>query len=80
MGVVKTFEDLLVWQKGHALVLEIYELTKSYPKDELYSLTQQMKRCVISVPNNIAEGFGRYTTKDYIHFLIQSRGSLYELE
>lgn len=77
--MVSKFQDLHVWQKAHQLVLNIYELTKSFPKDEKFRITEQLLRAVISIPTNIAEGFGRYTTKDYIKFLIIARGSVSEV-
>ena len=76
---IESFKDLIVWQKGIELVNEIYKVTKHFPKDELYGLTSQARRAAISVPANIAEGWGRGTTKNYIQFLEISRGSLYEL-
>ena len=77
---IKTYRDLVVWQKSMALVTEIYKATKSFPKDEIYSLISQMRRCAISIPSNIAEGFGRKSTNDYIRFLNITMGSLYELQ
>lgn len=62
------------------LVTEIYELTKTLPEDERFGLTSQMRRCSVSIPSNIAEGWGRLSRKNYIQFLRVSRGSLYELE
>ena len=72
--------DLNVWMESRKLVKSVYELTASFPKDELYSLTNQIRRSAVSVPSNIAEGCGRRTSKETIHFLYISRGSLYELE
>jgi len=77
---VKTYRDLVVWQKSMALVTEIYKQTKSFPKDETYGLTSQMRRCAVSIPSNIAEGYGRNSTMDYIRFLRVAAGSLYELQ
>ncbi|MBS2097161.1 four helix bundle protein [Carboxylicivirga linearis] len=77
---MKTYRDLIVWQKGMDLVEDTYKLTKHFPAEELYCLTQQVRRCVISIPSNIAEGYGRNHTKDYIRFLQISSGSLYELQ
>ena len=76
---IESFKDLIVWQKGIELVNEIYKVTKHFPKEELFGLTSQARRAAISVPANIAEGWGRGTTKNYIQFLEISRGSLYEL-
>ncbi len=76
---IESFKDLLVWQKGIELVNDIYKITKRFPKEELYCLTSQIRRSAISVPANIAEGWGRGTTKNYIQFLEISRGSLFEL-
>ncbi|MCH5719143.1 four helix bundle protein [Niabella hibiscisoli] len=74
------YKNLEVWKKSMELVREIYLLTKTYPKEELYALTSQTKRAAVSVPANIAEGSGRNYKKDTIQFLHISRGSLYELE
>ncbi|MEA2038500.1 MAG: four helix bundle protein [Thermodesulfobacteriota bacterium] len=78
--MVKTYRDLVVWQKSMVLVTEVYEISKEFPKDELYGLTSQIRRCAISLPSNIAEGYGRNSTNDYIHFLRIASGSLYELQ
>ena len=77
---IKTYRDLLVWQKAMALVTEVYRLSKSFPTDEVYGLTAQIRRCAISIPSNIAEGYGRKATSDYIRFLRIGIGSLYELQ
>jgi four helix bundle protein len=71
---------LLIWQKGIEITEKVYLLTKSFPSEEIYSLTNQIKRATVSIPSNIAEGFGRNSTKSYVNFLKISRGSLYELE
>lgn len=76
---VESFKDLIVWKKGIELVNDIYKVTKKIPKEELYGLTSQIRRAAISIPANIAEGWGRGTTKNYIQFLEISRGSLFEL-
>jgi four helix bundle protein len=76
---IESFKDLLIWQKGIELVNNIYKATKNFPKEELYCLTSQIRRAAISIPANIAEGWGRGTTKNYIQFLEISRGSLFEL-
>jgi four helix bundle protein len=80
MSEVKSYKDLLIWQKGIELTEKVYQLVKSFPNEELYALTSQIKRCTISIPSNIAEGYGRKTTKNYIQFLRISIGSLFELE
>ena len=80
MSSIKSYKDLLIWQKGIELTEKVYLLVKSFPSEEIYSLTSQIKRCVISIPSNISEGYGRNSTKNYIQFLRISRGSLYELE
>ena len=77
---VKTYRDLVVWQKSMQLVTDVYSLTKSLPKDEVYGLTSQARRCSISIPSNIAEGYGRKSTNDYCRFLQIAIGSLYELQ
>ena len=80
MGEIKSYKDLLIWQKGIKIVILVYKLVKVFPKEELYALTSQIKRASVSIPSNIAEGFGRNTDKSFSHFLDISRGSLYELE
>jgi four helix bundle protein len=78
--MTETFRNLVAWQKAKTLAKDIYVVTRGFPKEEVYGLTIQMRRAAISVPSNIAEGKGRNTRKDYCHFLMQARGSLYELE
>lgn len=80
MSSIKSYKDLLIWQKGVEIVVSTYKLTKTFPQDELYALTSQIKRAAISIPSNIAEGYGRNTDKSFSHFIDISRGSLYELE
>ena len=77
---VMEYKDLDVWNNARSLVNEVYLITKIFPKEELYGLTSQMRRCAVSIPSNIAEGCGRRTSADTIQFLHISRGSLYELE
>lgn len=77
---IKSYKDLVVWQKSMELVLAIYELTEEFPKTEMYGLSSQMRRAAISIPSNIAEGKMRGTRKDYRSFLINSFGSGSELE
>jgi len=78
--MVKDYKELEVWQKGILLVLKVYELTKVFPKEERYALTDQIKRAAVSIPSNIAEGASRNTTKEFIQFLYIARGSASELE
>lgn len=80
MSEIKTYKDLIVWQKSIALVSDVYKLVRSFPDDEKYGLSSQIKRSSVSVPSNIAEGYGRSSRKNYIQFLRISRGSLFELE
>lgn len=77
---IKSFTDLKVWQEGHQLVLLVYKLTKSFPKEETYSLIDQMRRAVSSFTANVAEGFGRQTYKEKVHFYYLAQGSLIELK
>jgi four helix bundle protein len=74
------FRELLVWRQAMDLARDCYFLTKSFPKEELYGLTSQIRRAAVSVPANIAEGNGRGTRKDYVSFLRIAQGSLRELE
>lgn len=76
----KGFKDLIVWQKAFLLVKEIYQMTKMFPKDELYSLSQQLRRAAVAIPSNIAEGYGRQHDKEYRQFLSIAYASLCELE
>lgn len=80
MAEYKTYKELDVWVKSRAFVKEIYLSTKDFPKDELYGLVSQMRRSAISIPSNIAEGYGRQYKKESIQFFHIARGSLYELE
>jgi four helix bundle protein len=80
METIKHFKELKVWQKGIEIVKDIYEITKHFPKEEMYGLTSQMRRSAISIPSNIAEGFKRYHTKEYKQFLYIALGSIAELE
>src|SRR5687767_2932557 len=73
------FEDLIVWQKAHALVLRVYKVTKTYPKDELFGLTSQMRRSAVSVPANIAEGFSKKGRPDKARIFNIAQASLEEL-
>ena len=78
--LVKSYKDLTVWKRAMELVKEIYELSEQFPKEELYGMTQQMRRAVVSIPSCIAEGYLRRHKKEYSHFLSISLGSAAELE
>ena len=78
--IMNSYRDLLIWQRGMALVTYVYSLTKLFPKDEQYSITSQIRRSAVSIPSNIAEGFGGHHKQDYLRFLEIARGSLYELQ
>ena len=77
--MIKKFQDLIVWDKAHALVLAVYKLTAGFPQEERFGLVPQMRRAAVYVPANIAEGFKRRTKPDKIHFYNISQGSLEEL-
>lgn len=68
MEKTRTFQDLIVWQKGHKFVLEVYKISKAFPKEEIYGLTSQFRRAAISITANIAEGFKRISTKEKLRF------------
>ncbi len=76
----QNYKNLIVWQKGMLLAKQVYILTDLLPEKELYSLSNQMRRAAISIPSNIAEGHGRNSNAEYIHFLSIARGSVSELE
>lgn len=77
---IKSYKELIVWQKSIDLVKEVYILTKYFPADEIYGLTLQIKRAAVSIPSNIAEGYGRRSTKSYAQFYSIAYGSALELE
>lgn len=77
---ITSFKDLIAWQEGHKLVLYIYKLTTEFPKTETFSLIDQMRRAVVSITSNLAEGFGRNTYKDKLQFYYIAKGSLIEIE
>ena len=77
---MKSFRDLLIWQKAMHLVTKIYSETNSFPREELFGLTSQVRRCTISIPSNIAEGFGRETNKEFSRFLNIAISSLFEFQ
>lgn len=76
----QTFRDVKAWQKAYDLTLAVYEIVKIFPKDELYGLTSQIKRAAVSVPSNIAEGFGRRSGREKDQFYSIAHGSLTEVE
>lgn len=77
---IKTYRDLIVWQKAKRLVTEVYRISRRIPAFEIYGLTSQMRRCAVSIPSNIAEGYGRRSANDYIRFAQIAAASLYELQ
>ena len=77
---MKTHKDLLVWQKSIAFVTSVYQLTRSFPKEEQFCIINQIRRAAVSIPSNIAEGSARKTTNEYSHFLHIALGSTAELE
>ena len=77
---IKSFTDLEAWKEGHKLVIMIYKTVKKFPKEELFCLTSQLKRAVISNTSNLAEGFSRSSYKDKVHFYIMALGSLTETQ
>lgn len=77
---IRNYRDLVVWQRAMDLVEMIYRLSRSFPKDEIYGLAAQLRKAAVSVPANIAEGRGRHTTREFLHFLSIAAGSLTELE
>jgi four helix bundle protein len=77
---IRSYRDLIAWQKAMALARRVYGATKLFPKDELYGLCQQLRKGAVSVPSNIAEGYGRGSRRDYVSFLRTARASLYEVE
>ena len=80
MNEIKSYQDLMAWQTARSLVKRIYQATATFPAQEIHGLTNQVRRAAVSVPSNIAEGYGRGTRKDYVRFLQNARGSLYEVE
>jgi len=78
--MLKNYKELVVWQKSYRLCLGIYKITKKYPQGERYGLISKMRRAALSIVSNIAEGYGRKTTKEYIRFLYIAYGSTCELE
>lgn len=77
---IKSYKDLAVWQKAMVLVGEVYKISQTFPQTEVFTLTSQLRRAAISIPSNIAEGYGRNMTREYQQFLRIARGSLLEVE
>ncbi len=77
---ISSFTDLVVWQEAHKLVVEVYKVTKTFPKEEVFGLTSQMRRAAVSITSNISEGFGRQSQKEKTQFYSFSRSSLLELQ
>lgn len=77
---VKSYKELMVWQKGIEIANKVYEITEKYPKKEIYGLAAHCRKSAVSIPSNIAEGFSRQHTKEYVQFLYISLGSCSELE
>ncbi|MCB9195013.1 MAG: four helix bundle protein [Flavobacteriales bacterium] len=80
MKVGQSYQDLVIWQKAVDLTTDVYKTTELFPEEEKFSLIQQIKRSAISIPSNIAEGWGRSTDKSFGHFLSIAKGSLFELQ
>lgn len=80
MSEIKTYKDLIVWQKSVLLVKLIYSLTVDFPEDERFGIINQLRRAVVSIASNIAEGFGRKTQKERLHFYVIAYGSALEIE
>jgi four helix bundle protein len=79
-GAIRTYRDLIAWQKAFALGLSVYRVTAGFPEHERFGLTVQLRRGAVSVASNIAEGYGRESTIDYVRFLRIARGALYEVD
>ena len=76
---IQQFTDLIVWQKAHGVVLSVYQLTKKFPAEEVFGLSAQLRRAAVSITSNIAEGFGRMSAKEKVHFYLFAYGSLLEI-
>ena len=79
MATIKTYRDLEVWQKAMSFVEDVYKAVRTFPREEQYGLADQIRRAAVSIPSNIAEGFGRDSNAEFLRFLSISRGSLYEV-
>ena len=80
MSKINSFKDLLVWQKAIQIAVEVYKVTKDFPSEEIFGLRSQIRRAANAIALNIAEGFGRHTTKSYINYLVTARSTLNEVE
>jgi four helix bundle protein len=80
MAKIQSYKELIIWQEAMNLAEMVYTETRKYPKEEMYGLTSQTRRAAVSIPANIAEGYGRANRKEYLHFLSIASGSLAELE
>jgi four helix bundle protein len=80
VSIIKYFTDLDAWKKGHDLLLNVYKITRRFPKEEVYGLTSQIRRAAVSITSNIAEGFSRYHFKEKINFYYNARGSASEVQ
>lgn len=80
MGGVRSFRELVVWQRSVELTLAVYELTKTFPKDEMFGLSSQLRRAAVSIPSNVAEGQGRGSRGEFLQFLGIARGSVFEVQ
>ncbi len=78
--MAQSYKQLIAWRKSMDLVTEIYEVTRTFPREEMYGLTSQLRRAAVSVPSNIAEGQARYSHREFHRFLTNARGSLAEIE
>ena len=78
--LINSYQDLIVWQRAMVLAKDVYQLTRCFPKEEMFGLTSQVRRSSVSIAANIAEGWGRQSKGDYIHFLKVAQGSATELE
>ena len=78
--MLKNFKELVVWQKAYQLCLDVYRITKDFPVEEKFAMTSQIRKAAVSIPSNVAEGYGRRTTPDYIRSLYIAYGSNCELE
>jgi four helix bundle protein len=78
--MAQSYKQLIAWRKAMDLVTEIYRVTRNFPRDEMYSLTSQLRRAAVSIPSNIAEGQARYSRREFYRFLTIARGSLAEIE